>query len=104
MAGYPTNVRALYPPPAGWTGSQADPSGPDGGNGPGHQHRYARRDVESESWCWGAVHGAEHLASEAYKEGVHVIHDIEDTAVRITHVAQAIYIANDYANAAIENK
>jgi len=104
MAGYPLNPQGNRPTPAGWTNSVADPASPAGGNGPGSSQSYSRRDPDEGSWFWGAVHGAEHFAESAYHAAVGVVHDAEDTAIRVAHVAQAIYLAIDYADDAIRDK
>lgn len=104
MPDYPLNAGSAYHSPAGWTNSIASPSSPAGGNGPGNSQPYSRRDSEAEFWFWGAVYGAEHFADAAYHEGVKIVHDVEDTTIRLSHVAGALYLANDYAAGAIEAK
>ena len=104
MPGYPLNPSGNRTTPAGWTGTVTNPSAPAGGNGPGTSQPYSRQEPDEGSWFWGAVHGAEHFADSAYHSAVGLVHDAEDTAIRVAHVAQAIYLADDYAGDAIRDK
>jgi hypothetical protein len=70
----------------------------------GQSQPYAQHATEEHSWFGNAAVGVEHLFQAAYDKAKIVVHDIEDTAVRLAYVAVALELAQVYAPVAIAKK